>query len=180
MFCLKQLCILSFKNWKINTLSSKSIQIEKTKISHFDRTKGDKNQIFRTIAYAHDKSYAHLCNLCGASFQTTIQLVDHNYVVHEGKTYDCHLCEKTYETKSGVKNHIKQVHEGGEKQKSHKCSLCEKSFTNLKRHVTQVHEGKRPFACSLCEQKFGQRSQLKTHIRGKHKGMSLFDDIKVQ
>jgi hypothetical protein len=43
-----------------------------------------------------------------------------------------------------------------------------------------VHEGKRPFACSLCEQRFGQRSQLKTHIRGKHKGMSLFDDIKVQ
>ena len=33
----------------INTLSSKSIQTEKAKFSHFDRTRGDKNQIFRTL-----------------------------------------------------------------------------------------------------------------------------------
>ena len=42
--------ILQFKNWKINTLSSKSIQNEKAKFSHFDRMRGDKNQIFPTIA----------------------------------------------------------------------------------------------------------------------------------
>ena len=45
--------ILSFKNKKINTLSSKSIQTEKAKFSHFDRTRGDKNQIFRTLDYHH-------------------------------------------------------------------------------------------------------------------------------
>ena len=56
MFYLTQLCILSFKNWKINTLSSKSIQIEKAKFSHFDRTRGDKNQIFRTYVAFHEFS----------------------------------------------------------------------------------------------------------------------------
>ena len=44
------LWILSFKNWKVNKLSSKSIQTEKAKFSHFDGTRGDKNQIFRTLA----------------------------------------------------------------------------------------------------------------------------------
>ena len=43
------MCILLFKDWKINTLSSKSMQIEKAKSSHFDRTRGDKNQIFPSI-----------------------------------------------------------------------------------------------------------------------------------
>ena len=42
------MCILLFKNWKINTLSSKSRQTEKAKSSHFDRTRGFKNQIFPT------------------------------------------------------------------------------------------------------------------------------------
>ena len=37
------------QKWKINTLPSKSIQTEEAKFSHFDRTKGDKDQIFRTI-----------------------------------------------------------------------------------------------------------------------------------
>ena len=44
---------LSFKNWKTNTLSSKSIQTEKAKFSHFDRMRGDQNQIFRTIVAKH-------------------------------------------------------------------------------------------------------------------------------
>ena len=43
------MCILSFKSWEINTLSSKIIQTEKAKSSHFDRTRGDKKQIFPTL-----------------------------------------------------------------------------------------------------------------------------------
>ena len=44
------MCISSFKNWKINTLSSKIYKLSKAKFSHFDRTRWDKNQIFRTKA----------------------------------------------------------------------------------------------------------------------------------
>ena len=43
------MCILSFKSWEINTLSSKIIQTEKAKSSHFDRTRGYKNQKFPTL-----------------------------------------------------------------------------------------------------------------------------------
>ena len=46
------LCILSFKSWKINTLSSKIIQTEKAKSSHFDRTRGYKNQKFPTQEFS--------------------------------------------------------------------------------------------------------------------------------
>ena len=53
------LWISSFKSWKIDTLSSKSIQTEKAKFSHFDRTRGDKNQIFPTLATIHE-SYQFL------------------------------------------------------------------------------------------------------------------------
>ena len=36
------------KNWSINTLFSKSLETEKAKSSHFDRTRGYKNQKFPT------------------------------------------------------------------------------------------------------------------------------------
>ena len=49
--------ILSFKNWKVNTLSSKNIQTEQnnTFFSRFEGTRGEKNQIFRTIAAKTEK-----------------------------------------------------------------------------------------------------------------------------
>ena len=46
-----------FYHSKIITLSSKSIQTEKAKFSHFDRTRGDKNQIFRSIVSAFWMSF---------------------------------------------------------------------------------------------------------------------------
>ena len=49
------MCILLFKNWKINTLSSKRMQTEKAKSSHFDRTRGFKNQIFPTLVLCQVK-----------------------------------------------------------------------------------------------------------------------------
>ena len=52
---VKQMWILSFKNWKINTLSSKSIQTEEAKFSDFDRMRGDKSQIFRTCIWLEKK-----------------------------------------------------------------------------------------------------------------------------
>ena len=53
---LRKVCLL-FKNWKINTLSSKSMQTEKAKSSHFDRTRGFKNQIFPTKISAHLENF---------------------------------------------------------------------------------------------------------------------------
>ena len=50
------MCILSFKKWKINTLSSKIIQTEKAKSSQFDRTRGYKNQKFPTYMHISDVS----------------------------------------------------------------------------------------------------------------------------
>ena len=37
------------KNWSINTLFSKSLETEKAKSSHFDRTRGYRNQKFPTL-----------------------------------------------------------------------------------------------------------------------------------
>ena len=52
MFCLTWLWILSFKNWKIRThFPQKVYKLSKTKFSHFDRTRGDKNQIFPTQSW---------------------------------------------------------------------------------------------------------------------------------
>ena len=47
--------ILAFKNWKINTLSSKIMRTEKAKSSHFDSTRGYKNQKFPTLECPPDK-----------------------------------------------------------------------------------------------------------------------------
>ena len=43
------MCILSFKNWKNKHTFLKT---EKAKSSHFDRTRGYKNQIFPTLGYS--------------------------------------------------------------------------------------------------------------------------------
>ena len=56
------LCILSFNNWKINTLSSKNV----------DRTKGDKKQIFPTLELFHKsevKTVEQIKNLTGLAPQ---------------------------------------------------------------------------------------------------------------
>ena len=60
------MCILLFKNWKINTLSSKSMQTEKAKSSHFDRRRGDKTQIFPTLSlpWKLDNIYYHNQDVC--------------------------------------------------------------------------------------------------------------------
>ena len=48
------------------------MQTEKAKSSHFDRSRGDKNQIFRTLIWTNDyqqKSPKHKCQLTICTFQ---------------------------------------------------------------------------------------------------------------
>ena len=51
MFCLTKLCILSFKNWRIKTLFSKSLETENANSSPFDRTRGYRNQKVPTLEF---------------------------------------------------------------------------------------------------------------------------------
>ena len=66
-------------HFKIQNLKNKQtfIQTEKAKSSHFDRTRGDKNQIFPTLVSSfkncHDIQNILQCVLQCASFRTTIQ-----------------------------------------------------------------------------------------------------------
>ena len=81
------MCISSFKNWKINTLSSKIIQTEKAKSSQFDRTRGYKNQKFPTQALSFalrlqsDYNFRDFLKLSPTFLRLVIILTNHSEVL---------------------------------------------------------------------------------------------------
>ena len=83
--------ILAFKDWQINTPSSKSIQTEKTKFSYFDKMRGDKTRYFAPKIEITKAIFAvDLDRHCGDQSQTdvpigeTIYFSDQNYPEYKG------------------------------------------------------------------------------------------------
>ena len=121
-----------------------------------NRTRGDKNQIFRTKAERNDVILKHIA------------------AVHEKlRPFPCHICNKTFSQKGAVNKHVLIVHEG--KIPSFQCETCGKNFTakaKLKSHVLTVHEGVKPYKCDYenCEAAFTGKQNLEGHILTVHKG----------
>ena len=69
MFCF--LCILSFKNWKMNTLSSKSIKLRKLRnLSFWQNERREKTD----ISHHREKQYAHGVKFFEAATESVLQL----------------------------------------------------------------------------------------------------------
>ena len=88
--------------------------VNQKKFSQFDRTRGDKNQIFRT-------------------FRHTASLVGHERIHIGQKPYSCQFCKKKFRQLGAWKNH-ELIHTN---EKPFSCEICQKSFrqeSSFRRH----------------------------------------------
>ncbi len=106
--------------------------------------RGKRSNLTRHIMNKHAKVRAFECDTCGKRFQTRLNLVRHQTLVHEGRPYMCTHCERTFKTQEKLQKHLDTVHSPG---------------------VT-------PLACPLCGGCYGKRSTLSRHVTSVHRAMS--------
>ncbi|XP_076015099.1 uncharacterized protein LOC143007581 isoform X2 [Genypterus blacodes] len=112
---------------------------------------------------SHGTSRRYICQQCGEGFDTLLARSQHRQVHRVKRQYKCPQCDKTFTRRSDVKRHS-STHTG---ERPYKCNQCNKQFSlrfTLRKHL-RVHTGERPFQCSHCPKRFTLVSVLARHER---------------
>ncbi|CAG4980514.1 unnamed protein product [Parnassius apollo] len=140
---------------------------------HTRRRKGLRCQVCEKPLNAVDENQSlYNCEICGAGFQTSKELLDHSTVAHvKLKPFECKLCHKRFTQPVGLEQHTR-MHTG---YRPYSCTVCSKTFTQksgLDQH-TRTHTKVRPYRCIICNKTFSQSVTLKQHMRT-HTNVSPF------
>ncbi|KAJ8007304.1 hypothetical protein DPEC_G00116140 [Dallia pectoralis] len=112
---------------------------------------------------SHGPSLQHVCQQCGERFDSLLARSQHRQTHLVKRQFKCPHCDKSYTRKADVKRHM-FTHTG---ERPHQCNQCGRCFSLpflLKKHQT-VHMGERPFQCSHCHKRFTLVSILSRHER---------------
>ncbi|XP_050669231.1 zinc finger protein 528-like [Leptidea sinapis] len=126
----------------------------------------------------HKDIFLKKCRYCGADFETTEELLQHNFMYNEPKTdaqmdLKCTQCNKEFKSKSNLQQH-KQLH-NMERIRDFSCHICGKQFFAKGTLITHMstHEDKKPFKCPYCPLAFRLKGNLNSHI-SRHSGLKPF------
>uniref|UniRef100_A0A8C7RCI4 C2H2-type domain-containing protein n=1 Tax=Oncorhynchus mykiss TaxID=8022 RepID=A0A8C7RCI4_ONCMY len=112
---------------------------------------------------SHGTSLQYICQQCGESFHSLLARSQHRQTHLVKRQFKCPHCDKSYTRKADVKRHMFS-HSG---ERPHQCNQCGRCFSFLfllKKHQI-VHTGERPFQCSYCPKRFTLISILSRHER---------------
>ncbi|XP_012725156.2 zinc finger protein 184 isoform X1 [Fundulus heteroclitus] len=159
-------CGASFANLRALTLHHKKSHAEASRLPHICSICG---RSFPTSGelLEHRTSHAaaarYVCQQCGGCFDTLLARSQHRRAHQAKRRFKCPHCEKTYTRRSDVKRHL-STHTG---ERPYQCDQCSKRFSvrfMLVKHL-RVHTGERPFQCSHCPKRFTLASVLARHER---------------
>jgi len=113
----------------------------------------------------HTGKKAFLCSICGDTFKTRKQILNHKEK-HKRSKNPCSICGAVLKSKASYTAHIKSHNQ----EKSHECKLCARSFKrnyDLKVHM-RTHTGAKPYNCNQCDKSFSLSSTLSKHRKLVH------------
>ncbi|KAK6314532.1 hypothetical protein J4Q44_G00140610 [Coregonus suidteri] len=117
----------------------------------------------------------HLCSICGKSFPSSSELLEHRKSHGTSLQYICQPCGESFHSLLARSQH-RQTHLV---KRQFKCPHCDKSYTrkadlkfrsssDLARHK-RFHTGVQTFVCNQCMKNFPTSSKLKKHMEN-HSG----------
>ena len=126
----------------------------------------------------HYPNEKNVCELCGLSFPTNSEMVDHIISLHnfaESKIIKCisDHCNERFASKEFMEKHSAKAHNTKDPAKCYECDKVFKSAKMLSRHCFFVHTNKGEFQCHLCDKVFSAKSYLIAHIKT-HPGQKPF------
>jgi KRAB domain-containing zinc finger protein len=134
---------------------------------HCGKMLKSKNTVQAHIKYFHQENVMiYTCETCGKTFRQKGNLLKHQLMHIDGKTFQCPYCDRTFKYPEQLGKH-KMEHEQGRK---YVCAECEKTFVkeyDLKHHIEVFHSGLM-YTCELCSTDCRHSHTIRRHIRRRH------------
>ncbi|CAG9806882.1 unnamed protein product [Chironomus riparius] len=118
-----------------------------------------------------EKTYEHVCDMCGKRFPSEERLEKHKVGYHAGQSsLVCHICGKQMRNKSSLNFHVKRHSE----KRDFACPQCPQSFVYIKeleRHMSS-HIDNRKYVCTFegCTKRFNDLYIFQLHKK-RHLGL---------
>ncbi|GLG94616.1 Protein glass [Gryllus bimaculatus] len=114
-------------------------------------------------AAACSRERQHSCDVCGASFTKSHDLLIHGRTHTGERPFRCDVCGKAFAHRSSLVMHLR-THTG---ERPYRCDACGKTFAypSALRYHTRTHTGERPYRCDVCGDDFARVGHLARHKR---------------
>ncbi len=157
--------------------------------------KAEPHSTAETTRKASGRRKQHKCDICDASFTSSISLKHHLRQHSKKKGFVCSICNKGFGSSRQLHKHETSKHadakqsEGGEQERHvenpFKCTICKAAFACEETYQTHVMthtaektlkiKNDRLYMCSLCGLRFGALPQLQIHERKIHENQFKCD-----
>ncbi|XP_058832077.1 zinc finger protein 665-like [Topomyia yanbarensis] len=116
------------------------------------------------------------CDICKATFASTVALRAHQREHQRVILYNCPNCSETYNSQLLLETHMKEVHADC---KNHVCYMCGSGYPTRKQLVSHLGRHRNPqrktnsnmpgnYMCDICGKEFNFRITLKRHVYNFH------------